>query len=69
MKAPDGTMLVRYNPHLDTSPLTYEIGLAPALRVDRLEPYADGKNTLHIYAQLANGELVEAFNTTLTIGE
>ena len=67
VKAPDGTVLVRYNPHLNTSPEMCKIGLAPALRMERLEPYADGKNTVHIYAQLANGELVEAFYTTLVI--
>ena len=28
-------------------------------------PYANGKNTVHISARLANGELIEAFNTVL----
>ena len=67
VKAPDGTMLVRYNPHVNTSPTTKSVSLTSALRQERLAPYADGKNTIHIYAQLANGEFLEAFSTILQI--
>jgi hypothetical protein len=36
-------------------------------QVERMEPYANGKTTIHIYARLANGELKEAFHTILKI--
>ena len=69
VKAPDGTQLVCYNPHVNTSPTTKSVTLIDALRIQRLEPYADGKNTIHIYAQLSNGEKLEAFSTVLKLGE
>jgi hypothetical protein len=67
VKAPDGTVLVCYNPHVNTGPSTKEVSLQPALLLERLTPYADGKNTIHIYAQLSNGEKLEAFSTILKI--
>ena len=65
VKTPDGTDLVRYNPGLSTQPWDYEVPLMGLLDVERLSPYANGKNTIHIYMQLANGEYLEAFNTVL----
>ncbi len=64
---PAGNELVSYDPCLWTSPKTqsYTLSLNEALEEDKLTPYADGKNTIHVYAQLANGELLEAFNTLL----
>ena len=62
--SPDGTVLVRYNPHLDIR-LVYTSSLTGCLFADRVEPYANGKNTIHVYARMTNGELVEAFNTLL----
>ena len=67
VKAPDGTQLVCYNPHVNTSPTTKSVSLIEALRMERLEPYADGKNTIHIYAQLSNGEKLEAYSTILKL--
>ena len=34
---------------------------------DRVTPYANGKNTLHIYVQMANGELLEAYSGLLVM--
>lgn len=65
VKAPDGTVLVSYYPHFMTNPQTVSTSLMGYLFTDRVQPYANGKNTIHIYAQLSNGELVEAFNTVL----
>lgn len=66
VKNPNGEELVHYNPSLNTGPIkTYEMQLTNALQKDRLTPYANGKNTIHIYARLSNGELVEAYNTIL----
>lgn len=65
VKNPDGEELVHYNPSIDTGVNTYESPLVDALQAERLTPYANGKNTIHIYARLSNGELVEAYNTIL----
>lgn len=67
VKAPDGTQLVCYNPHVNTGPATKSAPLNSALRLERLQPYADGKNTIHIYARLSNGEMLEAYSTILKI--
>ena len=65
VKNPDGQVLVSYDPGLLTAPRTYDSSLMLAIKAGRLQPYANGKNTIHIYARLANGELVEAFNSIL----
>lgn len=65
VKNPDGEELVHYNPSIPTGVNDYESPLVGALQKDRLTPYANGKNTIHIYARLSNGELVEAYNTIL----
>ena len=67
IKAPDGTELVSYAPYINTSPNSYSYPLAGTLYAERINPYANGKNTIHIYAQLANGELLEAFSTVLKV--
>lgn len=65
VKNPDGEELVHYNPSIPTGVNDYEAPLVGAMQKDRLAPYANGKNTIHIYARLSNGELVEAYNTIL----
>jgi hypothetical protein len=44
---------------------SFDYPMAGLLDIDRITPYANGKNTLHIYAQLANGELLEAYSGLL----
>ena len=65
VKAPDGTVLVSYVPEFQTLPTTYSTTISSALEEDRVTPYANGKNTIQIFAQLANGELIEVYNTIL----
>lgn len=67
VRAPDGTVLVYYYPQIMTAPTPkyYSVSLTGCLLEERVAPYADGKNTIHISAQLANGELKEAFQTIL----
>ena len=65
VKAPDGTVLVSYYPQFMTAPQTFSVSLMGYLQTERVQPYANGKNTIHFYAQLSNGELLEAFNTLL----
>ena len=65
VKDPDGTVLVSYTPHIATNPKLLRCPLIGGLNKDRVTAYADGKNTIHIYAQLSTGELVDAFHTIL----
>ena len=67
VKSPNGKVLVSYTPHIATNPKLLRCTLTGGLKKDRVEPYANGENTIHIYAQLSNGELVEAFNTLLKL--
>ncbi len=71
VKDPAGNELLSYNPCLRTSPksASYMISLKEAIDAEKLTPFADGKNTVHVYAQLANGEFLEAFNTLLMKGK
>lgn len=67
VKDPAGNELLSYDPCLWTSPRTssFCLNLKEAIDAQKLTPLADGKNTIHIYAQLSNGEFLEAFNTLL----
>ncbi len=65
VKDPEGNVLVNYDPTFLTGPQTYELNLQEGYDEAKLSPYADGKNTIHISARLANGELIDAFNTVL----
>lgn len=68
VKDPAGKVLYSWSPEFVTLPTTYSLSIQGALDDTALSPYADGKNTLHIYAQLANGELLEALQTVLKVG-
>ena len=67
VKDPSGNELVSYDPAISTSPRTgsYALSLTEAYDEAKLSPHANGKNTIHICVQLANGELIDAFNTVL----
>ena len=64
---PADNELVSYNPSLPTLPHEFSVNMMGAFDLDKLTPYANGKNTIHICVQLANGELIDAFNTVLKI--
>lgn len=65
VKNPAGETLLTYYPNLHTLPITHEIMLTDPQLPTRVKAYANGKNTIHFYCRLSNGELVEAFNTIL----
>lgn len=67
VKDPAGNELVSYDPGLMTNPRSScrTVSLMGGLDEQKLSPYADGKNTIHICVKLSNGELIDAFNTTL----
>lgn len=67
VKNPDGKTLYAYDPAIQTGPQTYQTNLTGSMNIEKLTPYANGKNTIHIMVQLANGELIDAFNTVLKV--
>ena len=67
VKSPDGKVLDSYVPLSITNPAKLICNMKGLLDEARLKPFADGKNTIHIYAQLSNGEFLEAFNTILKV--
>lgn len=67
VKNPDGQVMVSYDPDFVTLPTTYDVTMQGVLDEQRVAPYANGKNTIHIYAQLANGEYLEAYSGILDL--
>ena len=67
VKNPAGETLVTYDPDLVTLPTTYDVTLQGTLDEERVAPYANGKNTIHVYVQLANGEYLEAYSDILNL--
>ena len=67
VKSPNGKVLDSYTPHMSTNPKLLRCPLTGGLDRERLNPYADGRNTIHIYARLSTGEMVEAFHTILNM--
>ena len=67
VKNPAGEILVTYDPDFVTLPVTYDVTLQGTLDEERVAPYANGKNTIHVYAQLANGEYLEAYSGVLNL--
>lgn len=66
VKDPEGNVLLNYDPSVATTPRGFELpNMKEGYQEEKLAPFANGKNTIHIYARLANGELLEAFNTVL----
>ena len=65
VRNPAGERLSRFSLTLLTTADAYETMLTDPQLANRIKPYANGKNTVHIYARLANGELIEAFQGIL----
>lgn len=67
VQSPDGKALLSYYPFIATQPKVFYTSITAGLNRELVEPLANGKNTIHVYAQLSNGELVEAFHTLLKL--
>ncbi len=65
VKNADGKILYTHDLDVVTGPFSNTIALSAILEMDKLASYANGENTIHIMVQLANGELLDAFNTIL----
>ena len=65
VKNPDGQVLLSYKAPPISRPDQFSMAFGSGVSELNLKPLTNGKNTVHIYAQLSNGELLEAFQTVL----
>ena len=65
VKNADGKVLYTRDLEVTTGPFNNSIYLSNILNMEKLTSYANGTNTIHIMVQLANGELLDAYNTIL----
>ena len=68
VKDPSGQVLLSSCPAPTTRPDTFSMAFGSEVNELNLQPLANGSNTIHIYARLSNGELLEAFQTSLKVG-
>lgn len=67
VKDPAGNVVNSYKPNIQSLPVTHKVSLNTILDPRRYEEFANGENTIHVFAQLANGERVEAYTTILKL--
>ena len=65
VKDADGNVVYSFKPSLRTTPMTFTAPLGNDDLLKELPAYVNGTNTIHVYARMANGELIEAVNTIL----
>ena len=46
-------------------PTTYDVTRQGVMNEQRVALYANGKNTIHVYVQLANGKYLEVYSSIL----
>ena len=64
---PAGNVLLSDAIEHSTTPFTYHVSISNSDFEEDAAVYANGKNTVHVYVRMANGELKEAFTTVLKI--
>ena len=62
-----GNVLLSYSPAPTSRPDVFSMAFGSEISELNLQPYANGSNTIHIYARLSNGELLEAYKTVLKV--
>ena len=62
-----GNVLLSYAPAPTSRPDVFSMAFGSEISELNLQPYANGSNTIHIYARLSNGELLEAFQSILKV--
>ena len=67
VKNPAGEVLFSYKPIVRSNPNTYAMPMNTIDLTEQLTPLANGSNTIHVYARMANGELLEAVHTILKV--
>ena len=64
---PDGEVLARHRYDHQTTPFTFHASISSNDFEEAAAPFANGKNTVHVYVRLSTGELKEAFTTVLKV--
>lgn len=64
---PEGKVLAKQIYDHQSTPFTYHASISSRDFEEAAAPFADGKNTVHIYVRLSTGELKEAFRTVLKV--
>ena len=67
VKNAEGKVLLSYDAPPISRPDQFSVAFGSGASQLNLQPYANGTNTIHVYAQLSNGELLEAFQTVLKV--
>ena len=67
VKDANGNVLLSHCPAPTTRPDVFSMAFGSAAGELDLQPLANGTNTIHIYARLSNGELLEAYQTVLKV--
>ena len=67
VKDASGNVVNSYKPDIHSLPVTHDVSLNTILDPRKYEEFANGTNTVHLFAQLANGEVVEAYTTVLKL--
>ena len=67
VKDPEGKVLLTGYCDNQTTPYTYHAFISNGDFEEAAASYANGKNTVHIYVRMSNGELKEAFTTILKV--
>jgi len=67
LKNAEGKVLLSYDAPPISRPDQFSMAFGSGASQLDLKPYANGSNTIHIYARLSNGELLEAFQTVLKV--
>lgn len=67
VKNAEGQVLLTYKAPPISKPDSFSMAFGSEAGQLNLQPYANGSNTIHVYARLSNGELLEAFQTVLKV--
>ena len=67
VKNAEGQVLLTYDAPPISRPDQFSVAFGSGASELNLQPYANGSNTIHIYARLSNGELLEAYSAPLKI--
>lgn len=67
LKNAEGQVLLSYDAPPISRPDQFSMAFGSEISQLDLKPYANGSNTIHVYARLSNGELLEAFQTVLKV--
>jgi hypothetical protein len=65
VKNPEGQVLLTYKAPPISRPDQFSVAFGSGASELELQPLKNGSNTIHVYARLSNGELLEAYKSVL----